>query len=165
MSTDEPLPSGNPAAGYVYLSASRTMPGFVQLATSTNDPSGRRWSLETMSGVTRFRCVCAVPTGNAAGLAARFRKVLLADKIPHHDEFFHMPARFAQQILEAEAREFPGGPVRAPREWRRPVCVALTLAAIMVSSLGFTPRPPAPIAKPQPAAAPVLRMPAPKFRL
>jgi hypothetical protein len=139
------------------------MPGFVQLATSTDDPRGRRWSLETMSGVTRFRCVCAVPTGNPAALAERFREVLLADKIPHHDEFFHMPARFAQQILEAEARDFPGGPIRAPREWRRPLFVALALGAVMVSSLGFTPRPPAPVAKPPPP--PALRAPLPKFRL
>jgi hypothetical protein len=163
MNADETLPSGNPAAGYVYLSASRTMPGFVQLATSNDDPSGRRWSLETMSGVTRFRCVCAVPTGNTAALAERFREVLLADKIPHHDEFFHMPARFAQQILAAEARAFPGGPVRKPLEWRRPVFVAFTLGLVLTSSLGLTPRPPAKAVQPQPA--PTQRMPVPKFRL
>lgn len=163
MALDETLSCAGPAAGYVYLSASRTMPGFVQLSTSTDDPNGRRWSLQTMSGVTRFRCVYAVPTGNTAALAARFREVLLADEVPHHDAFFHMPARFAQQILRAEAREFPGGPIRMPREWRRPLFVALTLGVVMLSSLGLTPRPELPVAKPQPS--PALRMPVPKFRL
>lgn len=164
MDAEQQLPCGGPAAGYVYLSASRTMPGFVQLSASADDPRGRSWALQTMSGVTRFRCVFAVPTGNIAALAERFREVLLADEVPHHEEFFRMPARFAQQILEAEAREFPGGPVRRPREWRRPIFIALTLGTVLVSSLGLTPRPEPPPAKPaQPT--PALRMPAPKFRL
>lgn len=141
------------------------MPGFVQLATSADDPSGRRWSLQTMSGVTRFRCVYAVPTGDTAALSARFREILLLDEVPNHDEFFRMPARYARQILAAEARDFPGGPVRPPREWRRPLFIALTLGAVMLSSLGLTPRPAAPAAKAQPAPVAPTPLPVPKFRL
>jgi hypothetical protein len=163
----------------VYLSASKTMPGFVQLDTCAEDPRNRNWALQTMSGVTRFQCVYAVPTGNAEGLARRFRQVLTEDEVPHHEELFHMPIRFARQILQDEARAFPGGPEPVTPAWRRPALTAGMLLAVLVSSLGLTPRVASPVqvkavAQPVlesveavavPAPAPMERPPMPKFRL
>src|SRR5688572_12282942 len=87
---------GAPGEGFVYLTASSAMPGFVQLARCSEDPRGLSWSLKTFSGVTHFRTICAVRTCDAEALEARFREVVGREQIPHHDDLFNVPARFAR---------------------------------------------------------------------
>ena len=110
--------SPDPDPGYVYLSVSRTMPGFVQIASDTEDPRGLTWSLQTFSGTTRFRNVYAARTSDCRSLEARFREAVPFDQIPHHADLFRIPLRFARQILEEEARAFP--PTVPPEEQSRP---------------------------------------------
>lgn len=93
--------------GYVYLSVSRTMPGFVQIASSPEDPTGLSWSLQTFSGVTKFKNVCVVRTSDCRELEDRFRKAVSFEQIPHHSDLFKLPLRFARQILEEEAQGLP----------------------------------------------------------
>jgi hypothetical protein len=157
--------------GYVYLSASRTMPGFVQVGTSTEDPEGLTWSLQTVSGVTHFRNVHAVRTTNCRALAERFRQAVIFDQIPHHADLFKIPLRFARNILDVEAKPFRplDAAPRPERGWSMAliasVAVALTLPIAM---LVHPPQPPTAQAAPaRPVAhapeAPVLAK--PQFRI
>jgi hypothetical protein len=105
-----------PESGYVYLSISDSMPGFVQLDTTVDDPTDLKWSLRTMSGVTHFRNVFTSRTSDTQKLVARFRKALQSDQIPNHTDLFKIPIRFAKQILEDEAKAFPPTPLPEPAQ-------------------------------------------------
>lgn len=167
-----PLPAVAAQAdpGYVYLSASRTMPGFVQVATSQEDPEGLTWSLQTVSGATHFRNVFAVRTSSCSALAERFRQAVIFDQIPHHADLFKIPLRFARNILEVESKSLL--PLdAAPRRERglgRGLGMALVATVALALALPF-----ALLAQPkqqptaQPAAAeraPVPALAKPQFR-
>ena len=160
--------TAEPDPGYVYLSASRGMPGFVQVDTSVDDPRDLTWSLQTMSGVTRFRNVYAVRTSDRGALLERFRKAVLFDQIPHHSDLFKIRLRFAKNILEVESRAFPSNDPMPVRDHRAANVITTTLAlaiALPLAIFGFHPSatkqaalPQAvacQVAAPQPAAAPV----------
>ena len=119
------------AQGYVYLSVSPTMPGFVHLADSEEDPQRLAWSLRTMSGTTRFRTVHAVRTRDRQRLVDHFRRALEVDQIPHHADFFKLPLRFARQTLDSEAEQFSPPkdrmPARQPKPWLLGLAIALVL--------------------------------------
>ncbi len=154
------LQAASPEAGYVYFSVSSAMPGFVQLATSAEDPRGRKWALRTPSGVTRFRNVCAFRTSDCRGLEAQFRRALRADQIPHHPDLFKFPVRFARQILAAEAKAFPPPPEPSTPPKLRAYVFAMLLAAMLAVPFAFQfHRPPAP------KIAPAYRHPVPQMRL
>jgi hypothetical protein len=132
----------SPKAGYVYLSVSYSMPGFVQIDTSPEDPTDLTWSLRTMSGVTHFRSVAVARAADCPRLVARFRAALGTDQIPNHSDLFKIPIRFARQILEDEARQMedhapalpslpppPKPPKRKPYLYAAAACAAtITLA-------------------------------------
>jgi hypothetical protein len=153
-------------AGYVYLTASRAMPGFVQVATSQEDPEGLTWSLQTVSGVTHFRNVFAVRTTDRHALAARFRQAVIFDQIPHHKDLFKIPLRFARNILEVEAKSLrPLDP--APRRERRlSMALVATMAVALALPLALFVHPPqrpsvAPAPAPSAVSAEVVK---PQFR-
>jgi hypothetical protein len=133
-----------PGEGFVYLTVSSAMPGFVQLASSAEDPRGRSWSLRSYSGVTHFRTVCAVRTSDSEALEARFREALGTVQIPHHPDLFNIPLRFARQILEAEVRAFPSSiPLAAasrkkPIGWLTAAAAALVIAAAALTGIAPT---------------------------
>lgn len=151
----QPVAAAAVDPGYVYLSASRTMPGFVQIATSQEDPHGLTWSLQTVSGVTYFRNVFAVRTSSCSALAERFRQAVLFEQIPHHEDLFKIPLRFARNILVVESQSLL--PLDAAPRRERGLSMALIATIALALALPFSlvtlakPRPTA-----QPAAAPAL---------
>ena len=141
----------NPGEGFVYLTVSSAMPGFVQLARSDEDPTGRSWTLQSHSGVTRFRTVCAVRTSDSDALEARFRDALGTVQIPHHPDLFKIPLRFARQILEAEVRAFPSSTPLPEAARKKPVAwVTAALSALIIAAAALTGKP----AATRPSAAP-----------
>jgi hypothetical protein len=134
--TQTPLPANAPDAGYVYLSISPVMPGFVQIAASKDDPQGLKWSLQTPSGVTRFHSICSSKSTNCGRLVAQFQQAVKSNQIPHHPELFQLPVRFARQILEDEAKAFAPieqAPASPPK--RRGYFVAIAAAASLAAVL------------------------------
>lgn len=150
----EPAPSAEADPGYVYLSASRAMPGFVQVATSQDDPYGLTWSLQTVSGVTHFRNVHAVRTTSCRALAERFRQAVLFDQIPHHTDLFKIPLRFARNILDVEAKSLRPLDTAPRREHGLSMALVATVALALALPLALLVHPqPRPTAQPAPAPA------------
>jgi hypothetical protein len=156
------LAANYPDAGYVYLSISPVMPGFVQVAASQEDPLGLKWSLETMSGVTRFHTVFSAWSSDCHALMAQLQSALHSSQIPHHPELFKIPLRFARQVLEDEAKDFASAPKPAARpKGRKTYAFVIAAAALLVASLFLHPFPHHPTAK----LAPVYRHSAPQLRM
>jgi len=155
-------PAANyPDAGYVYLSISPVMPGFVQVAASKQDPLGLKWSLQTLSGVTRFHTIHSSWSSDCHALMAQFQEALSSNQIPHHPELFQIPIRFARQILEDEAKTFAPAPEPSAPPKRKSYALVIAAAALLVTSLLFHPLLHHPAAKLTPAyrhSAPQLRM-------
>jgi hypothetical protein len=156
--------------GYVYLSASRTMPGFVQVGTSEEDPEGLTWSLQAVSGVTHFRNVHAVRTTNCHALAERFRQAVIFDQIPHHADLFKIPLRFARNILDVEAKAL--GPIdAAPRRehsWSMALIATVGLALALPVAMLVHPQQratPQPVPAQPVAEAPPPVLAKPQFRI
>ena len=121
--------------GYVYLSMSKAMPGFVQVDHSAEDPSELTWSLQTYSGVTHFRTVFAVQTSDCAALKERFCKAVPFDQIPHHADFFKIRLRLARNILETEGKAFPPSHPAPPPDRRVAYGVLASIGLSLVTAV------------------------------
>src|SRR4051812_30213081 len=147
--------------GYVYLSVSRAMPGFVQVSSARQDPHGLTWTLQTLSGVTRFQNVHTVPTTNCAAVMERFLQAATFNQIPHHSDFFKISLRFAKNILDLEAYAFRPAHEPLPRKKKSAGRLVAAIAASVVVLVALLPRP-ARQATPTAAAEPTVAAPAPK---
>jgi hypothetical protein len=118
------------------------MPGFVQIAASKDDPQGLKWSLQTLSGVTRFHSIYSSRSSDCEGLVAQFQQAVKSNQIPHHPELFKLPVRFARQILEDEAKSFTPlaeEPAAPPKRKRYSLAIAAAAAASLAAVLLFHP--------------------------
>src|SRR4051812_28704201 len=138
--------------GYVYLSVSRAMPGFVQVTSARQDPHGLSWTLQTLSGVTRFQNVHTVPTTNCAAVIERFHQAALFNQIPHHSDFFKISLRFARNILDLEAYAFRPSDAPVPRKKKPVGRLVASIAALLVVLFALLPRPSHPAAQTASAA-------------
>jgi hypothetical protein len=129
----KPNASADPDPGYVYLSASGAMPGFVQIDSCEEDPEGLTWSLQTPSGVTRFRSAHAVRSADCRQLAERFRQAAAFHQIPHQTDFFKVPLRFARNILDIEAKSFLPSTPAPPRKQRVSRRLMASVSAIVAT--------------------------------
>jgi len=132
-----PAADPSPDAGYVSLLISPAMPGFVRIATSREDPQRMKWSLRTLTGITRFQSICAAQSRDCRSFVAQFQEALASDQIPHHPDLFKISTRFALQIFEAEARASSTPCKRAPRS-KRKACIAIAAITTVLGAWFFS---------------------------
>jgi hypothetical protein len=79
---------------------SREMPGLIQLGRLSEPPETAEWTLQSMTGQSRFRVTYYVAAANLAVVEEQVRAALAEDEIKQQEGFYYTPRRFAIRAIE-----------------------------------------------------------------